>query len=83
MFRFRSALVLGAAAVLGLAVLGCDDGNTVVNAGGGPSEGISVNGEGRVSSAPDIATIRLGVRVGGLAVPRPICGRGDVRVLHG
>ena len=62
MFRFRSALVLGAAAVLGLAVLGCDDGNTVVNTGG-PSEGISVNGEGRVSAAPDIATIRLGVRV--------------------
>ena len=54
---------MSASQSLGLAVLGCDDGNTVVNAGGGPAEGISVSGEGRVSAAPDIATIRLGVRV--------------------
>lgn len=63
MLRFRSIAALGAALLLAVAAAGCaDEGDTIVTAGG-PSEGISVSGEGRVSAAPDIATIRLGVRV--------------------
>lgn len=63
MLRFRSVLALCAASLLALFALACDgEGDTIVNSGG-TSDGISVSGTGRVSAAPDIATIRLGVRV--------------------
>ena len=59
MHRFLWSLLLIAAFV----TAGCaGEGDTIVSSGG-PSEGINVTGEGRVSAAPDIATIRLGVRV--------------------
>ena len=63
MLRFRLVLALAAASVLVLFAAGCSgEGDTIVSTGG-PSEGISVSGEGKVSGAPDIATVRLGVRV--------------------
>lgn len=63
MVRSRSLLALIAASALALAAVACgSEGDTIVSTGG-PSEGISVSGEGRVSAAPDIATVRLGVRV--------------------
>ncbi len=63
MFRTRSFLALIAASFLAVAAVACgSEGDTVISTGG-PSEGISVSGEGRVSAAPDIATINLGVRV--------------------
>jgi uncharacterized protein YggE len=62
MFRSRLVLALIAASSLALTAVACSDGDTYVTSGA-PSEGISVTGEGRVSAAPDIATLRLGVRV--------------------
>jgi uncharacterized protein YggE len=63
MFRTRSLLALVAAPALALSAIACDSGGDTYVTTGGPSEGISVSGEGRVSAAPDIATVLLGVRV--------------------
>ncbi len=63
MLRPRSLLALIAASSLAVVAVACDSSGDTYVTTGGPSEGISVSGEGRVSAAPDIATIRLGVRV--------------------
>jgi uncharacterized protein YggE len=63
MYRSRTILALIAASSLAVATVACSGGGDTYVTTGGPSEGISVTGEGRVSAAPDIATLRLGVRV--------------------
>jgi uncharacterized protein YggE len=61
--RFRTVFALGAATISAVIAIGCSGGGDTYVTSGGPSEGISVTGEGKVSGAPDIATVRLGVRV--------------------
>jgi uncharacterized protein YggE len=63
MFGSRSILALFAASSLTVASVACSGGGDTIVTTAGPSEGISVSGEGRVSATPDIATVRLGVRV--------------------
>jgi uncharacterized protein YggE len=48
------------AAILMLAIAGCDDKDTISYTGS-QQTGISVNGEGKVEAVPDLATINLGI----------------------
>jgi len=58
-----SLMTVAAAAVLSFALVACSQGDTIVQTEGATPTGISVSGTGRVSGAPDVVVLSLGVEV--------------------
>jgi uncharacterized protein len=60
--KFSRAFAFFLAPMAGLALLACDTGDTVVNAPGASTTGLTVSGTGRASGPPDIVLLQLGVQ---------------------
>ena len=57
-----AVLILIAASLISVSLIACKSGETIVNAPGASTTGLSVSGTGRASGPPDIVQLQLGVQ---------------------